>query len=121
MGDPPAAATFKSVNYQPILVDSSGVRLVRPIRGVSRGVARRLLEPAAVEVYNIAAQAGVAGEHFPGQRMAVRELLKRGLTAEGFELAPAGTKSQSFGVIEPSSDDGMTDTRRESRRDLAAD
>ena len=42
----------------------------------------------------------------PSRAAAVRELLKRGLTAEGFELAPAGTKSQSFGVIEPSIGDG---------------
>jgi hypothetical protein len=57
----------------------------------------------------------------PSRAAAVRELLKRGLTAEGFELAPAGTKSQSFGVIEPSAGDGMTATRRESRRDGTAD
>lgn len=57
----------------------------------------------------------------PSRAAAVRELLKRGLTAEGFELATAGTKSQSFGVIEPSNGDGMRATRRESRGDRAAD
>jgi hypothetical protein len=30
---------------------------------------------------------------------AVRELLKRGLAAEGFEIAVTGMKSQSFGVL----------------------
>lgn len=35
----------------------------------------------------------------PTRASAVRELLKRGLTAEGFLTAGAGEKSQSFGVI----------------------
>jgi len=35
----------------------------------------------------------------PTRAAAVRELLRRGLTAEGFLSAPAGEKSQSFGVI----------------------
>ena len=35
----------------------------------------------------------------PTRAAAVRELLKRGLTAEGFLIAGAGAKSQSFGVI----------------------
>ncbi len=34
----------------------------------------------------------------PSRASAVRELLKRGLAAEGFALAKAGEKSQSFGV-----------------------
>jgi hypothetical protein len=36
----------------------------------------------------------------PSRASAVRELLKRGLTAEGFVTAEAGTKSKSFGVIQ---------------------
>ena len=36
----------------------------------------------------------------PSRAAAVRELLKRGLTAEGFTVAEAGAKSQSFGMIE---------------------
>ena len=32
---------------------------------------------------------------------AVREVLKRGLTAMGFEAAPAGTRSHHFGVVSP--------------------
>jgi len=36
----------------------------------------------------------------PSRAAAVRELLKRGLTAEGFTVAEVGAKSQSFGMIE---------------------
>ena len=35
----------------------------------------------------------------PTRAAAVRELLKRGLAAEGFLAAGAGQKSQSFGVV----------------------
>ncbi len=35
----------------------------------------------------------------PSRASAVRELLKRGLAAEGFEVAQSGSKSQQFGVI----------------------
>jgi len=34
----------------------------------------------------------------PSRASAVRELLKRGLAAEGFELAAFGAKSEQFGV-----------------------
>ena len=34
----------------------------------------------------------------PSRAAAVRELLKRGLAGEGFEIAASGMKSQSFGV-----------------------
>ena len=34
----------------------------------------------------------------PSRAAAVRELLKRGLTAEGFGLAKSGAKSSEFGV-----------------------
>ena len=34
----------------------------------------------------------------PSRASAVRELLKRGLAAEGFEVAAFGTKSEEFGV-----------------------
>ena len=39
----------------------------------------------------------------PSRAAAVRELLKRGLAAEGFDLAEGGTKSQDFGVTGGSS------------------
>jgi len=35
----------------------------------------------------------------PTRAAAVRELLKRGLAAEGFTVASAGEKSQDFGVV----------------------
>jgi hypothetical protein len=34
----------------------------------------------------------------PSRASAVRELLKRGLAAEGFEAAAFGTKSEEFGI-----------------------
>jgi hypothetical protein len=34
----------------------------------------------------------------PSRAAAVRELLKRGLAAEGFEIATSGSKSADFGV-----------------------
>ncbi|HEY4275399.1 MAG TPA: hypothetical protein VGM68_07950 [Rhizomicrobium sp.] len=39
----------------------------------------------------------------PSRAAAVRELLKRGLAAEGFEVAEGGSKSQDFGVTDRSS------------------
>jgi hypothetical protein len=39
----------------------------------------------------------------PSRAAAVRELLKRGLAAEGFDLAQGGSKSQDFGVTSASS------------------
>jgi hypothetical protein len=36
----------------------------------------------------------------PSRAAAVRELLKRGLEAEGFEVAEMGSKSQDFGVLD---------------------
>ncbi len=36
----------------------------------------------------------------PSRAAAVRELLKRGLNAEGFALADGNTKSSAFGVVD---------------------
>jgi hypothetical protein len=36
----------------------------------------------------------------PSRASAVRELLKRGLAAEGFDSAEAGTRSKDFGVVD---------------------
>jgi hypothetical protein len=36
----------------------------------------------------------------PSRAAAIRELLKRGLAAEGFGVANAGSKSKDFGVLE---------------------
>lgn len=40
----------------------------------------------------------------PTRAAAVRELLKRGLAAEGFLAAGAGEKSQDFGVVRKNGD-----------------
>lgn len=39
----------------------------------------------------------------PSRAAAVRELLKRGLLAEGFDMAAGGSKSEDFGVTGKSS------------------
>jgi hypothetical protein len=39
-------------------------------------------------------------KRMPSRAAAVRELLKRGLQAEGFALADSGTKSEDFGVLD---------------------
>jgi hypothetical protein len=44
----------------------------------------------------------------PSRASAVRELLKRGLSAEGFLEAEQGSKSADFGVTEESSDPSDT-------------
>ncbi|HLK25777.1 MAG TPA: hypothetical protein VKT30_14075 [Caulobacteraceae bacterium] len=36
----------------------------------------------------------------PSRAAAVRELLKRGLSAEGFEVADRGVKSSDYGVVD---------------------
>jgi hypothetical protein len=41
-------------------------------------------------------------KRMPSRAAAVRELLRRGLAAEGFLSAGAGVKSQDFGVVDPS-------------------
>ena len=45
-------------------------------------------------------------KRMPSRASAVRELLRRGLAADGFDLAADGTKSQDFGVI--SDEDGKS-------------
>lgn len=37
--------------------------------------------------------------HMPSRAAAVRELLRRGLTAEGFSISDGTTKSRDFGVM----------------------
>jgi hypothetical protein len=37
--------------------------------------------------------------HMPSRAAAIRELLKRGLAADGFDLASRETKSKDFGVV----------------------
>jgi hypothetical protein len=47
----------------------------------------------------------------PSRAAAVRELLKRGLSAEGFNLAEGGNKSEDFGVVGKSSASPTRDRR----------
>ena len=47
----------------------------------------------------------------PSRAAAVRELLKRGLAAEGFELAEGGNKSEDFGVTGKSTASPTRDRR----------
>jgi hypothetical protein len=59
-------------------------------------------------VQGLGAEAGVTGARFapvrcgvprlPSRAAAIRELLKRGLAAEGFEASPFGAKSEDYGV-----------------------
>jgi len=42
-------------------------------------------------------------KRMPSRAAAIRELLKRGLSAEGFDLAAGGSKSGDFGVTATSS------------------
>ena len=50
----------------------------------------------------------------PSRAAAVRELMRRGLNAEGFSAADSGSKSSSFGVLEsgPAKRGGNNDARR---------
>lgn len=49
-------------------------------------------------------------KRMPSRASAIRELLKRGLAAEGFDLAKARTKSKDYGVVgvSPSSKSGKS-------------
>jgi hypothetical protein len=38
-------------------------------------------------------------KRMPSRAAAIRELLKRGLTADGFNVAAAGAKSPDFGIV----------------------
>ena len=44
----------------------------------------------------------------PSRASAVRELLKRGLAAEGFDAAAFGAKSEDFGIVEKARDSRAT-------------
>jgi hypothetical protein len=50
-------------------------------------------------------------KRMPSRAAAIRELLKRGLVAEGFDLAAGGSKSQDFGVTGLSSASPTRDRR----------
>ena len=54
-------------------------------------------------------------KRMPSRAAAVRELLRRGLAAEGFALALAGTKSTDYGVIGDAQSDASSPMRRSQR------
>jgi hypothetical protein len=45
-------------------------------------------------------------KRMPSRAAAIRELLKRGLSAEGFKMAEGGSRSQDFGVTSRASGAG---------------
>ncbi len=50
-------------------------------------------------------------KRMPSRAAAIRELLKRGLAVEGFNLAEGGSKSEDFGVTGSSSSSPTRDRR----------
>ena len=50
-------------------------------------------------------------KRMPSRAAAIRELLKRGLAAEGFDTAESGNKSEDFGVTGSSSSSPTRDKR----------
>ena len=61
------------------------------------------LELAALDNWRFA-------KRMPSRAAAVRELLKRGLAAEGFEIAGQGTQSKDYGVVDaPDSPNGAAE------------
>ena len=51
-------------------------------------------------------------KHMPSRAAAVREIIRRGLAAEGFLLANIGQKSSDYGVIStPESEEGSSRKR----------
>lgn len=51
-------------------------------------------------------------ERMPSRAAAVRELLKRGLAAEGYSTATYGSKSTDYGVIGHADGDGSASARK---------
>ncbi|RYG23412.1 MAG: hypothetical protein EON93_24075 [Burkholderiales bacterium] len=47
-------------------------------------------------------------KRMPSRAAAIRELLKRGLAAEGFSLADGGSQSKDFGVMGQSTTTGLS-------------
>jgi len=48
-------------------------------------------------------------KRMPSRAAAVRELLRRGLTAEGFDLAGEGVQSKQFGIVDTGGAEASTD------------
>jgi hypothetical protein len=84
---PKAKNTLQKAWRVPVAVDSRGERLQIMLTGEELG---------ALDDWRFA-------RRMPSRAAAVRELLKRGLAAEGFNLAEQGAKSTDYGVITASS------------------
>ena len=48
-------------------------------------------------------------KRMPSRAAAVRELLRRGLAAEGFDLAGEGVQSRQFGIVDTGGSDASSD------------
>jgi hypothetical protein len=55
-------------------------------------------------------------QHMPSRAAAVRELLKRGLAAEGYAAAVFGSKSADYGVTGDSPNDGTGSGKSNGKR-----
>lgn len=53
------------------------------------------------------------GARMPSRAAAIRELLKRGLAAEGFVLADSGAKSGDYGVTDAGSSQAVTERNKD--------
>jgi hypothetical protein len=61
-------------------------------------------------------------KRMPSRAAAIRELLRRGLVADGFDLAQTGQRSASFGILDPTPpkpNDHSSKGRGSGRRDGA--
>lgn len=66
--------------------------MTRDPRGERLQIMLTKVELAAVDSWRF-------GRHMPSRAAAVRELLRRGLSAEGFAMSDGSTKSGDFGVV----------------------
>jgi hypothetical protein len=55
-------------------------------------------------------------KRMPSRASAIRELLKRGLAAEGFNLAESGSRSKDFGIVDGAPGHPETASRVPSRK-----
>jgi hypothetical protein len=55
-------------------------------------------------------------KRMPSRASAIRELLKRGLAAEGFNLAESGSRSKDFGIVDGAPAHPETSSRAPARK-----
>lgn len=78
--------------------DQQGFRVTALNRGERLQIMLTGLELSALDDWRFQ-------KRMPSRAAAIRELLKRGLAAEGFLTADAGSQSSDFGVIERSQEE----------------